>query len=133
MAQVKRERGSLLAVHAYFRHDRDVVGAALCGSCVAMATFWIRHGLLLLLSVDGVLAQSRIVLGQLQPIRRVALVLGGDDKMLAVFGAYQPDDFSNFAFFLRHAATPVWGLRSKYSRSESPGATVVSSWPGLSG
>ena len=52
--------------------------------------------------MNGVLAKVRIVFRQFKPVRRVALVFGRNNIVLAIFGANQADDFSGFAFLFRH-------------------------------
>lgn len=81
------------------RHRRSVVRSPKGGALVAVSSLRIRHfvfSLLLLLAVEGVLAQSRVVLHQFQASRSVSLVLGRRVIILTIFRTYDTDDFSGF-------------------------------------
>ena len=95
-----RGRSAHLTGEGDLREGGGVVGAPQGGALVAVTALGVRH-VLLLLPVQGVLAQARVVLHQLQPTFGVALVLGGGVVVLAVLGAHHPDDFAGFAL-LRH-------------------------------
>ena len=95
-AQLVRLASDLL-VHFDFRKRGGVVSSAKRGALVAVASFRIWH--LLLLSVEGVLAKSRVVLHDLEALRRVALVLRCRVIVLPVLRADHSDDFSGFRLF----------------------------------
>ncbi len=83
-----------LLVHLNLGQHGDVVGATKCGSRVAVTSFRVWH--LLLLSVQRVLSQPRVVLHDFQALGRVSLVLGSRIVVLAVLRANNTDDLSGF-------------------------------------
>lgn len=82
-------------------HLCAVVSSSLSCSLVGMSSFWVWHLItprLLLLAMQRVLAQTRVVLHELQSLGRVALVLGRRVVILSVFGTHDSNDFSGFGF-----------------------------------
>ena len=90
--------GCKLLVLLDLRHRHvDVVSSAKCGARVRMAAFWIWH--LLLLSMQRVLAKSRVVLHQLQTLGRVTTILGGRVVVDVIFRTHDSNWLSGFGFF----------------------------------
>ena len=85
---------------------RRVIRSAQSGSLVAKSSLWIWHSLmflsLFLFAVKCVLSQVRVKLHKLKPIWRVSLIFGRGVVAFPILGTYESDNFSDFAFFLRH-------------------------------
>lgn len=85
------------------------VSASLCGASVAEFALGIRHErgpCLLLLAVEGRLPKAGVVLHEFQLFGSVLLVFGRGDVVLVVLCTDKPDNFSLFAFLLRHGGPP---------------------------
>lgn len=140
-AVVELERlAAHLLVDADFGHHRNVIRAAECCALVTVTSFRIRH-VLLLLPVQRVLAQARVILHKLQALRRVALVLGRRVIVFTVLGAHDADDFACFTL-LRHGgetsvppvARGVFGTAFKLCKQRNQNinpscATRINCWP----
>jgi hypothetical protein len=88
---------------------------------VAKTSFWIWHlsgSSLLLLSVKRIFAQVGIELHQLKSIRGITLIFGGRVIAFPILGTHDSDNFSNFAFFLRHGTNLL-------TRCYAPGRTYI--------
>lgn len=93
-----------LLIYRYLWHHRNIVGSPQGSSLVTVTAFRIRH--LLLLSVQGVLPQTGVVLHQFQPCLCVSLVLCCRVIIFAVFRANDTNDFTSFALFRHDCLRP---------------------------
>jgi hypothetical protein len=99
-----------LAVHLLGSSDLwqscRVIRSSQSGSLVAKSSFWIWHLLvvlaLFLLAVKRVLSQVRIELHEFKSIWSISLIFGRCVIALPILGTHESDNFSDFAFFLRH-------------------------------
>ena len=109
-----------------FRHFGDPVCAPQSGALVGKFSFWVWHFwgvLLLFLSVYGDLPEIWVVFAEFQLFWGVNPIFARHNKVLAVFGANQPDNFSFFAFFLRHFGLTTSESDCYYVGSEALVAT----------
>ena len=63
--------------------------------------------------MECIFAQIRIEFHQLKSIRGVALILTGRVIAFPILGTHDSDNFSNFAFFLRHGTNLSTLLRTR--------------------